>query len=341
MAVPELLAELLLAPGASGYEDPVQAIVRREAEAIGAEIGTDVLGTTIATVKGTSGGRTLALFAHADQVAMSVRDAGERRPADGRAARELGRGRRARAARADHDGDGEVRGVVVAPHEGELSWEALRVDIGAGDREEALELVRPGDPVVLDGPPEALPNGRVLSGALDDRIGIYAGLEVLRRVAADPPEWDVALVVTVQEENNHGGARVTAQRLSPDVAIVIEVHLRGRRAGVLAPWGGDVKLGGGPTVFRGPVVSPIVGDALLEIAAREGITVAIETGRATHTDADDVFIAGDGIATGIICVPLRYMHTAGEIVQLSDVDDASRLIEAYARSLTAATSFLR
>jgi len=76
MAVPELLAELLLAPGGSGYEEPVHAIVRRAAGAIGAEIGTDVLGTTIATVKGTGGGRTLALFAHADQVAMSVRDAG-------------------------------------------------------------------------------------------------------------------------------------------------------------------------------------------------------------------------------------------------------------------------
>ncbi len=144
---------------------------------------------------------------------------------------------------------------------------------------------------MLDGPPEALPNGRVLSGALDNRIGIYAGLEILRRVAADPPEWDVALVVTVQEENNHGGARVTAQRLAPDVAIVIEVTYAGDAPGY-APWGGDVKLGGGPTVFRGPVVSPIVGDALLAIAARDGITVAIETGAATHTDADDVFIAG-------------------------------------------------
>ena len=105
---------------------------------------------------------------------------------------------------------------------------------------------------------------------------------MLRRVAADPPEWDVALVVTVQEENNHGGARVTAQRLSPDVAIVIEVTYAGDAPGY-APWGGDVKLGGGPTVFRGPVVSPIVGDALLEIAASDGITVAIETGKATHT----------------------------------------------------------
>ena len=109
---------------------------------------------------------------------------------------------------------------------------------------------------------------------------------------------------------------------------MIEVTYAGDAPGY-APWGGDVKLGGGPTVFRGPVVSPIVGDALLAIAARDGITVAIETGAATHTDADDVFTAGVGIAAGIVCIPLRYMHTAGEIVQLSDADDTSRLIEAY------------
>ncbi len=340
MSVPDLLAELLLAPGASGYEDPVQAIVRREAAAIGAEIGTDAIGTTVATVTGTTGGRTLALFAHADQIGMSVRDAGSdgllsvARLANWRS--DGARGQRVRITTAG----GEVRGVVVAPHDGEHSWDVLRVDIGATDRANALELVRPGDPVVLDGPPELLPNGRVLSGALDDRVGIYAGLEVLRRVAANPPAWDVALVVTVQEENNHGGAHVTAERLQPDVAIVIEVTYAGDAPGY-APWGGNVELGGGPTVFRGPVVSPLVGEALLELATREGIAVAIETGQATHSDADDVFVAGDGIAAGVICVPLRYMHTAGEIVQLSDVDDAARLIEAYARSLTAETSFLR
>ena len=340
MEIPRLLTELLLAPGASGYEDPVQAIVRREAEASGAEISTDVLGTTIATVKGTAGGRTVGLFAHADQVGVSVRDAGDDglltvaklanwNPRDAR-------GQRVRITTAT----GEVRGVLVAPHEGEISWDVLRVDIGATDRKQALQLVLPGDPIVLDAPPEALPNGRILSGALDNRIGVYAGLEILRRVAADPPGWDVALVVTVQEENNHGGARVTAQRLAPDVAIVIEVSYAGDAPGY-APWGGDVKLGGGPTVFRGPVVSPIVGDALLAIAARDGITVATETGAATHTDADDVFTVADGIAAGVVCIPLRYMHTAGEIVQLSDVDDTSRLIEAYVRSLTAETSFLR
>ena len=215
MAIPNLLAELLLAPGASGYEDPVQAIVRREVEAIGAEISTDVLGTTIATVKGTTGGRTLGLFA--TPIRSGCRCA--TRASDGLlTVAQLASGTRAtRAASACGSRRRPARSAGSSSRRtrASISWELLRVDIGATDREHALELVRPGDPIVLDGPPEALPNGRVLSGALDNRIGIYAGLEVLRRVAADPPEWDVALVVTVQEENNHGGARVTAQRLSP------------------------------------------------------------------------------------------------------------------------------
>ena len=115
MAIPDLLAELLLAPGASGYEGPVQAVVRREAEEIGAEIETDVLGTTTARVKGTTGGRTLALFAHADQIGMSVRDAGSdglltiAKLANWRAASACGQ--RVRIATAS----GEVRGVVAGP----------------------------------------------------------------------------------------------------------------------------------------------------------------------------------------------------------------------------------
>ena len=188
--------ELLLAPGASGYEDPVQAIVRREAEAIGAEISTDVLGTTIATVKGTAGGRTLGLFAHADQVGVSVRDAGDDglltpaklanwNPRDAR-------GQRVRITTAT----GEVRGVLVAPHEGEISWDVLRVDIGATDRKHALELVQPGDPIVLDGPPEALterarPLGcarqpdRHLRGPRDSAPGCRRPARVGRRARRD------------------------------------------------------------------------------------------------------------------------------------------------------------
>jgi putative aminopeptidase FrvX len=229
---------------------------------------------------------------------------------------------------------------VVAERADEVTWEALRVDVGALGKEGALALVRPGDPIVLHAPPEPLPNGRVLSGALDDRAGVFMGLRALARLAASPPEWDVALVVTGQEETGtHGGARLAAARLQPDVAIVIEVTYAGDAPGV-APWG-DVRLGGGPTVFRGPVVNPLVGDGLLAVAEESGIAVAIESGQSTASDADDIFTVGAGVACGIVCVPLRYMHTAGEIVQLSDVEAATRLVEAYARSLAPEASFLR
>ena len=338
--IPPLLAELLLEPGPSGFEDAVHAVVRREAAGFGADVGSDVLGSTIARVHGTGAGRTLALFAHADQVGMIVRDAaapglltvtklGGWRPASavGQRVRVLTR-------------DGELRGVVVAPDEGEPGWESLRVDIGAADREDALGLVRVGDPIVLDGPPELLHGGRVVSAALDDRAGIYAALEALRRLAAAPAAWDVVLVVSTQEETGtHGGARVAAQALAPDVAVVVEVTYDADAPGP-EPWG-DVRLGGGPTVFRGAVVNPVVGDGLLAVAEQERIEVAIESGQETASDADDIFTAGSGVACGIVCIPLRYMHTAGEIVQLSDVDAASRLVEAYARSLRDDDSFVR
>lgn len=340
MPIPSLLEELLVAHGLSGSEDAVQAIVRREAGAIGAEITTDVLGSTVARVRGSGSARLLALFAHADQIGMVIRGAKDDglltvaklaswRPQDAF-------GQRVRVMTSG----GEVRGVVVSPHEGEVLWDTLRIDIGAADGDEALELVRPGDGVVLVGPAEELPNGRVLSGALDNRVGVFACLDALSRIAAEPPEWDVAVVVSVQEESEtHGGAKVVAERLSPDVAIAVDVTYAGDAPGT-APWG-DVRLGGGPTVFRGPVVSPVVGEGLLAVAAAAGIDVTIESGSSTYSDADDIFSAGGGVATQIVGIPLRYMHTAGEIAQLSDVDATSRLLEAYARSLAAESSFLR
>jgi len=338
--IPPLLEELVLAPGPSGFEDAVHAIVRREAAGFGAEVSSDTLGSTFARVRGTGAGRTLALFAHADQVGLIVRDAvapglltvtrlGGWKPASAV-------GHRVRVL--THEG--ERRGVVVAPDEGEPTWESLRVDIGAADRDDALGLVRTGDPIVLDGPPELLHGGRIVSAALDDRVGIYAALEALRRLAETSAGWDVVLVVSGQEETGtHGGARAAAQALAPDVAVVVEVTYDADAPGP-EPWG-DVRLGGGPTVFRGAVVNPIVGDGLLSVAEQERIEVGLESGQSTSSDADDIFTAGGGVPCAIVCIPLRYMHTAGEMVQLSDVEATSRLVEAYARSLGDDDSFVR
>lgn len=344
MSIPPLLEELLRAHGASGHEEAVQAIVRREAATIGAEVEIDALGSTSATLRGSHGspgGRLIALFAHADQVGLVVRGAGDDGlltfaktsvwlPAD--AWRQRVRVRTPA---------GEVRGVVVgARSETALSWDALRIDIGAATRDEALAAVRPGDPVVLDGAPEELPNGRILATALDDRSGIYACLEALRRLAADPPTWDVAVVVSTQEESGpYAGARAVAERLRPEVAIVVEVTYAGDAPG--EPAWGDIRLGGGPAILRAPVTSPIVSEGLIAIAEAEALPFTIEAGQEAYSDADGLNGIAGGIACGMVSIPLRYMHTAGEIAQLSDVDAASRLVEAYTRSLVADTSFLR
>jgi putative aminopeptidase FrvX len=341
MPLTDLLDELLRAAGPSGYEDAVTAIVRREAAALGAEVETDVLGSTVVRIRGTEGGRLLALFAHIDQVSFAVRDAGD----DGlltvaklanwsaeAAARQRVRVLTAR---------GELAGVVTRVGAGDLGWDDLRLDVGAVDRAGALALVEPGDPVVLEGPPVELAAGRVASASLDDRAGLYASFEALRRLAASPPAWDIALVASTQEETGtHGGAAAVAARLRPDAALVVDVTYAGDAPGGEKPWG-DVKLGGGPAVFRGPVVSPLVVAGLLSAAAEADIAVSVEAGQSTWSDADDVFVVGGGVPTGMICIPLRYMHTAGEVAQLSDIDATSRLIEAYARSLSPDASFLR
>jgi putative aminopeptidase FrvX len=340
MPIPSLLDELLRAHGASGHEDAVQAIVRRESAAIGAEVEKDVLGSTVATLKGSSG-RLIALFAHADQVGLVVRGVGDDGlltlakiaswlPAD--AWRQRVRIRTA---------VGEVRGVVVGERsDAGPTWDSLRVDIGAATREEALSVVQLGDPIVLDGAPEELRNGRILATALDDRAGIYACLEALRRLAADPPAWGVAVVVSTQEESGlYAGATTVGERLRPEVAIVVEVTYASDAPGQ-PPWG-DVRLGKGPAVLRGPVISPIVSDGLVAAAEELDLPYSIETGQESWSDADGLHGVGGGIACGMVSIPLRYMHSAGEVAQLSDLDGASRLIEAYVRSLTVETSFLR
>ncbi len=236
---------------------------------------------------------------------------------------------------------GEVRGVVVSPHEGKLTWDALRLDVGAADRDEALEIVRPGDPIALHGPPEELPNGRVLSGALDDRVGVFACLDVLRRVAADPPEWDVALVVSAQEETGtHGGARVAAERLAPDVAIAVDVSYAADAPGI-ASWGERAPRWWPDRLSRARRSARSSETACSTWRRRPGSSSRSSPGTPpTVMPTISSPPAGESRARSS-AFRLRYMHTAGEIVQLSDVDDTARLIEAYARSLTAEASFLR
>jgi endoglucanase len=219
----------------------------------------------------------------------------------------------------------------------------LHVDIGAKDGDEARSLVSPGDQVLLAAEPVELPNERLVSRALDNRLGVYVAIEVARRVKeAGGGGGPVAGVAAVQEEIGAHGARVMAFGLEPDLAVVVDVTHATDAPGVDAGEIGDHGLGSGPVITRGAVVSRPLNDLLDEAAREEGIECATEAaGRHTGTDADVIHFSRIGVPTAVVSIPLRYMHSPVELVQLGDVEATIRLLTALALRLEADSTLAR
>jgi len=351
MAIPEALQQLLTAPGPSGQEDLAARAWRDAARSFG-EVSGDVLGSSWVRVPGAKGGPLLAIVGHIDEIAVVVTHVGD----DGMlAVRQLG-GFDPRTVAAQRveilTRDGRLPGVIGVRKQktrrGEdpkpYEFSDLFVDIGARDRDEATQLVRPGDAAIISGAPLELRNGRVASRSLDNRLGSYVALEVARRVAAEGgTPGDVAGVAVVQEEvGDFAGSRTAAFELEPAVAIAVDVtHATDVRGGDPEDEG-DHRLGGGPALMRGPSMHPAVFELLYETAEAEGIACSVEVSRGhTNTDADAMYLSRVGVATGLVSIPLRYMHTPVEVVDLQDVENVVRLLVAFARRLEPGISFAR
>jgi putative aminopeptidase FrvX len=248
--------------------------------------------------------------------------------------------------------DGVVPGVVgrKPPHltdaeerKKAVQLKNLHVDIGAKDGDEARSMVAIGDQVLITAEPVELPNGRIASRALDNRLGVYVALEVARRVhegggAAGP----VAGVAAVQEEIGLHGARAMAYGLQPDLAVVVDVTHATDAPGVSPGELGEHGLGTGPVITRGAIVSRPLNDLLDEAARTEGIECTTEVaGGATRTDADVVAMSRTGVPTAAVSIPLRYMHSPVEVVELADVEATIALITALALRLEADHSLTR
>jgi endoglucanase len=352
MAIPELLRRLLTAPGPSGYETPAAA-VWREAASEFAEVTSDPLGSSVARVPGTGGGPLLALLGHIDEIGLLVTHVDEHGfvsflPVGGTRPEVL-LGQRVELLTRG----GSVPGVVgrkwaKRPRPGEkpeqVELDHLHLDLGARNREEALGLLQVGDVAVIAGEPVELASGRIASRSLDNRLGAYVALEAARSVAeAGGAPGDLAAVAAVQEEvGDYGGARTTLFALEPQVALAIDVT-----GATDVPEGdpkldGEAKLGAGPIINRGSTISPTVFELLVAAAEAEGIayTVNVSAGD-THTDMDAAYASRAGIATGLISLATRYIHTPGEVVSLDDVEAAIRLVAAFARRLEPELDFTR
>jgi endoglucanase len=352
VAVPELLTKLITAAGPSGHEtDPARAW-REWCAGFADEVGADNVGSSFARVKGTAGGPTLAVIGHIDEIGIHVTHIDD----DGFLKfGEVGGwdatvliGQRVRIATRG----GPVVGVIGRKpihlirgpdREKTPPIKDLHVDIGAKDGDEARELVRVGDAGVIDVAPVELPNGRLVSRALDNRIGCFVAAEAARLVSQDGGSpGDVLALAVVQEETTFAGARTSAFGLAPDVAVVVDVTHATDQPGVeLGPMTKH-PLGSGPVIARGTSLHPRVSELLYDIAEEQEIDFTVESlGRGTGTDADAVHSNRAGIPTGLVSVPLRYMHSPVELVSIPDIEVAAALIAAFARRLEPGMSFER
>jgi putative aminopeptidase FrvX len=342
------LKRLLSTPGPSGDEAAAGRVWREEADTFADRTWADVRGSSFAVLEG--GAPRVLLAGHVDEIGFMVSyidDDGfltfqpvggwDSQVLVGQRVRLLGK-------------QGEVVGVIgkkpihlMKPDEREKvsKIDDLWIDIGAASRAESQEQVRVGSVGVIDAPVYEFPNGRVVSRSIDNRIGAYTVLEALRLLAADRPQATVAAVATAQEEIGLFGASVAAFSFEPQVAIAVDVTFATDHPNSNKRQNGEVKLGGGPVLSRGSANSPVVHEMLIAIAEREGIPYSVQiTPRYTGTDADAIHIARGGVATGVVSIPNRYMHSPNEMIQLSDVENAARLIAAFVRSLTPETDFV-
>jgi endoglucanase len=351
MPIPDVLSRLLTAHGPSGYETAPASVFAEACEEF-AEVEVDGLGSVTARVPGTSGGPTVAIVGHIDEIGLIITHIDDKGNLSfigvGGWDPTILVGQRVVISTRD----GLVPGVVgkkpihllkAEDRKSAPEMKDLHIDIGARDADEARRLVRIGDVAVIAGEPLELPNNRVVSRSLDNRLGCYVAYEAARQVAeAGGAPGDVIAVAAVQEEITFGGSRTIAHRLRPDAAIVVDVTHATDAPGIDERELGSHPFGSGPVIERGSILHPRIFELLHEAAERESIpfTVAASAGR-TGTDADAIHFSRDGVPTGLVGLPLRYMHSPVEMVQLDDIENAARLIAAFARGLAADETFPR
>jgi endoglucanase len=339
--IPQLLDELLRAGAPSGYEGP--AAERWRSAASFAQLSTDGIGSSVARVG--EDGPLLAVVGHIDEIGLVVTHIDEKgflyfSPIGGWDPQILV-GQRVEV----RGREGLVPGVVgrkpihlldADQRKKVVELKGLHIDVGAADREEASALVRVGDPAVIAAEPVRLAGDRLISRSMDNRLGAYVALEALRRAdergALKGSRF--AAVAAVQEEIGLYGARTSAFEVRPDLAIAVDVTHATDAPGIDEKEVGSHPLGSGPAIGRGSTLSPKVFELLVAAAEDSGIEHTVDaSGRSTGTDADAIQISRSGIPTGLVSIPLRYMHSPVELVDLRDVEASVELIVAFASRL--------
>jgi putative aminopeptidase FrvX len=344
----DFFRKILETPSPSGYEQPVQALVRHYVGDFADEVSTDLHGNVIACCN--PGAPLRVMFAgHADQIGLLVTYINDQgyiytNTIGGWDPQQL-IGQRMTIYTAEeaipaviarkpiHLLDQDERKQVVKTKD-------LWLDIGAKTKEEAAEVVRIGDPVTLELGYQEMRNGFANSPGMDDKAGLWVCMEALRRAKGHGLNVSLYAVATVQEEIGLRGATTSAYGVDPHVGIAVDVTHATDCPTIDKNQEGDVKLGGGPVVYRGPNMNPVVVERLHAAADDADITCQWGAiGRGTGTDANAIQLSRAGVAAGLVSVPNRYMHSAVEMISLDDLDTCADLLAMFASQIESQADF--
>ncbi|MGD8352556.1 MAG: M42 family metallopeptidase, partial [Pseudomonadota bacterium] len=339
------LRDLIAAPSPSGFEGPAQKIWMERTSPFADEVKVDVHGNTIAVVN-PGGSPRIMLAGHIDEVGFMVKyisDEGFISFATiGGVDIHLAPARRVII----HAAGGPIMGVIgkkpvhlmtpEARTSQKLEWHQLWIDIGVSDRKEAEKKVALGDPITFPDAFEVLDGNYVIGRGFDDKAGSFTVSEVVRLLKGRKINAAVYAVATVQEELGLRGAKTSAHGIDPEIGIATDVTFASDHPDTDKKQLGEISLGKGPVLARGPNINPKVFSRLEKLARTGKIPYQIEPApRATGTDANVIQMTRSGVAAALVSIPNRYMHTPVEMVHLTDMENAAKLMAVYIESLKA------
>jgi putative aminopeptidase FrvX len=346
----EFMRALANSPSPSGFEQPAAAIYRAYTERFADLVRTDVTGNVIAALNPDARVRIM-LAGHIDEIGFLVHHIGD----DG-LLRFSGIGGHddvtAVGLRVWVHGKKRIPGVVgsrafhlLSPDEQTKRphIKNLWIDIGATSRAEAEEVVRLGDPITYTETFTPLMGDRATGRGFDNTAGAVIIAEALRLLKEDGGlhrSVGVHAVATVQEEIGSRGAQTATYAIEPVTGLVVDMDHATDLPSLDEAQHGSLYVGKGPSIARGPNIAPVVFDLVTAAAEEEGIPYQVHAFAATTpTDANAMQVSRAGVATGLVGVPLRYMHTPSETLSLTDVENCARLVAAYCRRITPDTDF--
>ncbi len=347
----EFLRRLIASPSPSGFEQPIQEVIRTEISQYTDVVRTDLHGNVIASLN-PEGSPRVMLTAHCDELGFIIRYIDDQgflyfAPIGGFDPSTLP-GERVHV----HTPNGPLLGVIGSKAVHLMDSEErshapklknMWIDIGVSSREEAQQLVPLGSVATRAAQLELLRGELIVSRALDNKSGIFTIVEAMRHLHGQREKLkaSVHFVSTVQEETGLRGARTSTYEINPHIALTVDVTFTSDHPETSKQLLGDVKLNGGPGLTIGGFTNPRVYQLLVAVATNADINYQydIQAGY-TGTDNDNVQVSRGGVATGLLNIPCRYMHTGSEIVSLKDINDTAELMTRFVLMLDEQTNLI-